>query len=66
MNNSLECLSILRCLHNPLLSGCENLCEDDECMSKVEHICPDVIYFPNVPILFGNDQPFLNNLTCVK
>ena len=52
-----NCRSAFRCLFNFLDSTntfCKTFCEQNACQEIIENTCPDLIYFPNVPILFGN------------
>jgi hypothetical protein len=33
---------------------CENLCAKNACINAILNTCPDILYIPNTPLLFGN------------
>jgi hypothetical protein len=52
-----KCWSALKCKFNVLnseLSFCYNFCEENPCVKIIKDTCPDMLYFPNVPVLFGH------------
>jgi hypothetical protein len=52
-----NCWSAFKCLLNFKISEysfCNEFCGNDGCIKNVQNTCPDMIYFPNVPLLFGN------------
>ena len=54
---SAKCWSVAKCVLNFISKeriSCRGLCERDECIKHVEDNCPDMLFFPNVPVLFGN------------
>lgn len=56
-NISDDCWFAFRCHFNiPYLSdpGCENICTTGTCQNIIETTCPDMLFIPNAPILFGH------------
>jgi hypothetical protein len=59
-NNSIydDCWSMLRCIFQFIpyweMEFCRNLCSDNECIKTILKNCPDMLYFPNVPVFFGD------------
>jgi hypothetical protein len=52
-----NCWSAFQCLINfrdSDYSSCNEPCEYNACIKIVQNACPDILYFPNVPVLFGN------------
>ena len=69
-----NCWLAFTCLINqPKLidSSCRKFCEINSCLDIVQINCPDMIFYPNVPILFGNiylaykktDAPYWNEIS---
>lgn len=46
-----ECWSTLKCIFYVRSS---EFCEENSCSKIIEDSCPDMLYFPNIPVLFGN------------
>jgi hypothetical protein len=58
-NNSTseECWSASKCIlkiSNSEETICENLCTKNACINTIRSNCPDILYIPNSPVLFGN------------
>jgi len=52
-----ECWFALKCkfyVLNSELSSCYEFCEENPCTKIIEDTCPDMLYFPDVPVLFGH------------
>jgi hypothetical protein len=52
-----NCWSAFKCLlkfTNSEYSSCAEFCKHDACIEIIRNTCPDMLYFPNVPVLFGN------------
>ena len=54
---SSDCWSAFQCLLNfedLTYSLCDKPCEHDTCIKIIQNTCPDMLFFPNVPVLFSN------------
>ena len=54
---SKNCSSAFKCLLNFPSSeylSCDKLCANVTYIKIIQEICPEMIYFPNIPVLFGN------------
>ncbi len=54
---SKDCWTAFKCLikfSDSEYSFCNNLCKQNACIEIVNKTCPNVLYFPNVPVLFGD------------
>jgi hypothetical protein len=52
-----DCWSAFKCFLNQFDFGytpCDKPCNLNECLQIVNNTCPEMVYFPNVPILFGD------------
>jgi hypothetical protein len=52
-----NCWSALKCIFNipnSEISFCQNLCFENACLQIIRDTCPDMLYFPNVPVFFGH------------
>ena len=52
-----ECWSALKCLlgiNRFQYLFCSSLCANNRCLELIDDACPDMLYFPNVPIFFGD------------
>lgn len=49
---SKNCSLGFRCLLNPLV--CAEFCQRNQCAQIVQDNCPEMFFYPHVPILFGN------------
>ncbi|CAF4370897.1 unnamed protein product [Rotaria sp. Silwood2] len=53
-----ECWSAFQCLivhlRDRVDSNCNNVCTYDMCYEIIEHDCPDMLYIPTIPVLFGD------------
>jgi hypothetical protein len=52
-----DCWSAFQCfltLLNFMYTPCNKPCSQNECIKIVNNTCPEMIYFPNIPILFGD------------
>ena len=57
ISTSDHCRSAFKCLLNFLDStytSCNKICEGNACKEIVQNTCPDFVYFPNAPILYGS------------
>ncbi|CAF1279338.1 unnamed protein product [Adineta steineri] len=72
-NVSDHCWSAFKCIiiSNGLISICNDFCNGENCIEIIKNECPDMFYFPAVPVLFGhiylayekNDSKIFNNGT---
>jgi hypothetical protein len=52
-----DCWSALKCFTMTLDSEalhCYDFCEENPCEEIIKNTCPDMFFFPNVPVLFGH------------
>ncbi len=52
-----QCWSTIKCILNIPSSNsvfCHENCIDDECAEIIEKTCPPMLYFPHLPIFFGD------------
>ncbi|UJR29703.1 hypothetical protein I4U23_017251 [Adineta vaga] len=57
-----DCWSAMKCLIRIPDFNCENICQNDQCLKIIEQICPNIIYIPSIPILYGTVyHTYINN-----
>ena len=52
-----RCWSAFTCFINgPQVNDffCKQLCSDKSCINIVQNTCPEMVFYPSIPVLFGN------------
>ena len=49
-----NCWSAFLCLLEFDDVSCDKACEYDKCVGIIQHTCPDMLFFPDAPVLFSN------------